>query len=276
MYSTVMVARIEHQFIGDVEHKWCGRCKEFRQLDRFGYSKQTWDKFRPTCKDCLMQINKEIVEQRTEYNKVYWEKTKDEQREKCKKWREANKEHVKEKMKEWLDKNKEHKKKKDEEYRLANWDKKKEYSRMYSQKKYMKLKTDPSLKEKLLEHKIKSNSSRRLREILGQEKSSRCMDYVGCSLNKFRIILEAQWSDGMHWNNYGTSVTGSNKHAWHIDHTIPCSAFNMKNPIHHLACWSYHNLKPMWWRDNIIKQGSFDPVKRDNYLKWFIETKIIP
>lgn len=120
-----MVAKIEHKTIDNIECKWCGKCKSFKPLEKFGNSKATWDKYRPTCKECLHEDNMNNKEQRTEYNKAYWGKTKEAQTEKNKKWREENKEKVKENMKKWLENNKEHKKKKDAEYRIKNWEKKK-------------------------------------------------------------------------------------------------------------------------------------------------------
>jgi hypothetical protein len=43
-----MVKRIEHVTEGGVEKRWCGKCTVFKPLDRFGYSKSTWDNLRPT------------------------------------------------------------------------------------------------------------------------------------------------------------------------------------------------------------------------------------
>ena len=108
-----MVARINHEIIEDVECKWCGKCKKFKPLLRFGNSKQTWDSLRPTCKDCLHEHNMNTKEKQREYNKKYWQETKEIQSQKNKEWRAKNPERVKENMKQWLETNKEYKKKKD-------------------------------------------------------------------------------------------------------------------------------------------------------------------
>ena len=52
-----MVNKIEHILHNGVEERWCGKCKTFKTLESFGYSKSTWDNLRPTCKTCLHQQN---------------------------------------------------------------------------------------------------------------------------------------------------------------------------------------------------------------------------
>lgn len=262
--------RIEHKTENGVECKYCGRCKVFKPTTLFGNCPRAWDKLRPTCKDCLKEINVENKDKRTEYNKQYWENTKDQQKEKCKKWREDNKEYVKEKMKEWLENNKDHKKQKDREYRIANWDKKKESLRNWKRKDYQDLKTNPERHEEFIEYKIKTNTGRRIREILGQSKSNRCMEYVGCNLEQLKKHIEEQFVEGMSWDNYGEDNTGSRVNAWHIDHKIPCKAFNLSNENEVKACFNYRNLRPLWATENIVKSGTYSIEEYQAYVDSFI------
>ena len=74
-----MVQRIEHITEDGVEKKWCGKCKSFVSIGNFNNCSKTWDKLRPTCKSCLSQERLEKKEKITEYNKQYWEKTKEAQ-----------------------------------------------------------------------------------------------------------------------------------------------------------------------------------------------------
>ena len=246
----------------------------FRSLNTFGKSKGTWDKLRPTCKDCLHQYNVDNKEQRTEYNKQYWQDTKEVQVVSQKKWRENNKERAKDNNKRWVEANKDYKKKKDNEYRTANWEKKKAYNAKWQRENYAKMKADPTRKLELAEYKIKSNTSRRIREILGQGKSQRCLDYVGCSLEKFRIMLETKFQDGMSWSNYGENVDGGKTRVWHIDHRIPCNAFDLTNEIHKNACFHHKNLQPLWWDVNIKKLNKVDKEDFDNYIKWYTDVYV--
>ena len=124
-------------------------------------------------------------------------------------------------MKEWLENNKEYKKQKDKEYSEKNKDKKKEYMRQWRANDYRDMKTNTERVDEYINYKVKTNTGRRIREILNQKKSNRCMDYVGCSLEKLKSHLESKFVDGMSWNNYGKYKKGIDKSGWHIDHIIP-------------------------------------------------------
>jgi hypothetical protein len=209
----------------------------------------------------------------TEYNKQYWEETKEQQKEKNKVWRENNKEYVKEKMKEWLDNNKEHKKQKDKEYRVKNYNKYKEnqrlwiqnnlekvklYNRERNKKNYHDMKTNPERKEEFIKYKIKKNTGRRIRELLKTTKPKTTLDYVGCTLEDFKHHLENKFQDNMNWENYGS--------LWHIDHIIPCNAFNLLDEKQVKACFHYKNLQPLWATENIIKSDKYNKEDYDKYL----------
>ncbi len=70
------------------------------------------------------------------------------------------------------------------------------------------------------------------------------MQLVGCSMAKLRRHIAAQFSDGMTWANMGE---------WHIDHIVPCSAFDLSKPENQQRCFNYKNLRPMWGSANIRK-----------------------
>lgn len=53
----------------------------------------------------------------------------------------------------------------------------------------------------------------------------------------------------MNWDNY-------NHETWHIDHIIPCAAFDLTNPIHQRICFNWRNLQPLWGNENISKHDS--------------------
>jgi hypothetical protein len=58
--------------------------------------------------------------------------------------------------------------------------------------------------------------------------------------------IESQFQPGMTWENRSIGV-------WHIDHIIPCSAFDHTDPKQVLECWHYTNLRPLWGRENLQK-----------------------
>ena len=55
-----------------------------------------------------------------------------------------------------------------------------------------------------------------------------------------------KFNNGMSWNNYGS--------IWHIDHIIPCKAFNMEKEEERNRCFHYTNLQPLMAGDNCAKQ----------------------
>jgi hypothetical protein len=67
---------------------------------------------------------------------------------------------------------------------------------------------------------------------------------LGCTLEFLKGYLEAQFVEGMTWDNYGE---------WHIDHIIPCADFDLSNPVAQETCFHYSNLQPLWAEDNLKK-----------------------
>ncbi|SIP86097.1 Putative HNH endonuclease [Pacmanvirus A23] len=88
----------------------------------------------------------------------------------------------------------------------------------------------------------------RVRDLLQCKNSTqKSLDLLGCSVIYLRAWLESKFTPGMTWSNYGK---------WHIDHRIPCAAFNLIDPIEQRVCFHYSNLQPMWARENIIKSDN--------------------
>lgn len=72
---------------------------------------------------------------------------------------------------------------------------------------------------------------------------------TGCDLQFLRGWLESRFQPGMSWDNYG-------RKGWHVDHIIPCSAFDLSDPIQVRQCFHYSNLQPLWAEDNLRKASS--------------------
>ena len=58
--------------------------------------------------------------------------------------------------------------------------------------------------------------------LMRMTKSEGTVELIGCSVENFIKYIESLFQDGMTWNNYGQ---GRDK--WHIDHIIPCTAFDL-------------------------------------------------
>lgn len=251
--------RIAHIIEDNIEKKWCGKCKKFKGITIcFGKSKSTWDKLRPTCKDCLKEYNTSKKKERTEYNKQYWEKTKDKQKQRNKEWREDNKEYIKQKQKEWRKQN-------GKEFDKKQWQKRK-YDESYKQKHNEYKKVWCRNKRKYdNDYRVRYNTSRRIREILslnGLKKDQSTVKYTGCSLSRLMSHLEKQFQDGMSWNNYGK--------IWHIDHIIPCTAFDVSRELQKRMCFYYKNLQPLWSNENIKKSNTYDVKEKNIYIERYL------
>jgi hypothetical protein len=155
--------------------------------------------------------------------------------------------------KKWAKENADRKKALDKEYYLKNKEKIKERSRLHA--------ADPENKKRRNElarkknrcplRRIKKNLYGGLRKMIGGRVTSREMIY-GCSYDFLRKHLESNFLDGMSWDNYGSPK--SKERTWHIDHIIPCAAFDHGDIRQVLICWNWQNLRPMWASDNCSKR----------------------
>lgn len=88
----------------------------------------------------------------------------------------------------------------------------------------------------------------RIHKLLKGSKSMNTMVLIGCDLKALKHHLEIQFQPGMTWDNYGFR-------SWHIDHIIPCSAFDLSKPEEQRKCFHYTNLQPLWMQDNLAKHN---------------------
>ena len=78
------------------------------------------------------------------------------------------------------------------------------------------------------------------------------MTLLGCTIEEMRTFLEAEFEEGMTWDNYGE---------WHVDHIRPCASFNLEDPEEQKKCFHWTNLQPLWAADNLAKGDRLDWVK---------------
>jgi len=78
----------------------------------------------------------------------------------------------------------------------------------------------------------------------GGSKAHKTIRLVGCTIESLCQHLEAQFAEGMSWDNHGD---------WHIDHIIPCAAFDLTDESQQFKCFNYTNLQPLWASDNMSK-----------------------
>jgi len=81
------------------------------------------------------------------------------------------------------------------------------------------------------------------------KKAFKTKELLGCSVPYLRKHLEAQFKEGMSWDNYGD---------WHIDHIKPCAAFNLTCEKQQKECFNYKNLQPLWAEENMRKRAHYE------------------
>lgn len=164
-------------------------------------------------------------------------------------WRAANKEKISEYNKQYALQNADkikaarskryHEKKLQDQMVSKAWKEKnkeylKEWNRLYTSKRY---KDDPVFA-------LKINQRSRVRAILKSNKKAQTHELLGCSFEELKAHIEAQFVDGMSWQNMGE---------WHIDHIIPLAAFDLSIKENQQLAFNYKNLQPLWAIDNLKK-----------------------
>ena len=132
--------------------------------------------------------------------------------------------------------------------RRSYWAKHREARNAHTRTRYA---TDSQFKLSIrLRNSLKDALKNHTKTGLDNKKNS-VMLLLGCSLAELKTHIETQWLLNMTWDNWTTD-------GWHIDHIIPCDAFDLTDPIQQQQCFHYTNLQPLWWLDNLKKSNKID------------------
>lgn len=205
--------------------KRCGTCQEIKPKTEFGKLTAAKDGLRYSCKDCRKQEYLENQEHNIARSKRYYRENKDE---------------ISKKNKEYKERNREWYRKYDKAYYLANAEVIKENVKEYH---FDRMERDPSYKLLVLYR------TRLYQALKGQTKSASTRKLIGCSIEKLKKHIEAQFQEGMNWDNYGE---------WHVDHIKPCAAFDFTKEEEQKECFHYTNLQPLWAEDNQRKSDNYE------------------
>lgn len=245
-----------------MSEKTCNTCETSKSLEEYTNNKRNKDGKDNRCKVCESERRK---------------LNRDKLRESQKKWRDKNpnymkeygkkpeiisyqKEYYKENKdaslnytKEWRKKNPEKYIESRKKYMEENRDKMNEYHRQWKQEKRD---TDTN-------YKLKENTSRRIRyelnTLLKGKKTKRTTEYIGCSIDELKTHIEKQFNQKMSWENYGSY--------WHIDHIIPCNAWDLSTEEDNKYCWNYRNLQPLESSENQSKKDKYELKYKEEYQK---------
>ena len=192
-----------------METKVCNECGLEKSLSEFYKRTDTPTGYRNNCKECKLKNNhtwlKENKEKVSSISKI---------------WRKKNKETIRERIKEWEIKN--YRKLRDRKNKRAK----------------ERRKEDPIFN---LKNKVRCRLRKYLM-ILNITKKNKTFEIVGCTPEFLKEHLEAQFINGMSWDN---------RSEWHIDHIIPLSSAKTEEELYKLC--HYSNLQPLWAGDNLSK-----------------------
>lgn len=96
---------------------------------------------------------------------------------------------------------------------------------------------------------INARMSAGIKNSLASDKNGRSWEsLVGYTISDLMDHLEAQFVNGMTWDNRGE---------WHIDHIRPLCSFDFQTPDcpQFREAWALTNLQPLWAVDNLRKGG---------------------
>ena len=91
----------------------------------------------------------------------------------------------------------------------------------------------------------------RVKDALKNNKKIKSIEYLGCNIETFKAHIEAQFKEGMTWENHGE---------WHIDHKIPLKyKHNGETPSLEevVKRLDYTNTQPMWASENMVKGNRY-------------------
>lgn len=244
----------------DAITKICSKCGIEKPLTaEYFYFRKDNNKFRNVCKVCVDLKNKNNYLEKKDYYLSY-----------KKEWYEKNKELS---VKENSIKNREHILKRKKEYREKNRDEINNKKRQWNKDKkehiinygrdYVKNKkqSDPIYK---LKNDIRKNFSSSFKRC-SKNKTETFFSYTGIKFNEYVLHLQ----NFELWNAF---CNGENIH---IDHIIPCSAYDFNNPEEIKKCWNPENLRLITAEENLKKGESidFDLIEKHN-IKHLLPEKL--
>lgn len=207
-------------------HKICNICSLEKDIELF-YKKVTKDGYSNECKKCTKIIRKN-----------YYLKNK----EVIKKQKTIYRNNNSAKIADYYKQNPEKTKLKQQRFKQLNPD----YFRKYELER----------RHKDIDFKILKRTRTRIYSALkGYRKSRTTLELLGCSIDELKSHLKSKFyknpktSENMSWGNYG-------QYGWHIDHIIPLTYFDLKDPEQLKKACHYTNLQPLWWFENISKHDN--------------------
>lgn len=258
-----------------METKFCPHCQTEKPKGEFGKHHRQKDGLQSWCKRCISFHNKAQKSYASPAHKKYYQDHRDELVAYKREWYQKNRARIRGQFKDkyWTDPEnhraigrQDYQKRRgkilqyQQRYLRDNRDKVLDYHRQYA--KQNKDKIGEYVKNRYrndLSFRILMNCRNRMRFYLKGKKSDTTRNLIGCSVDELRAYLESKFTPNMNWDNYGTY--------WHIDHIVPCAAFDMTKEEQQRVCFNWRNLQPLEGSENNRKNDLLPDGTRARHRK---------
>ncbi len=265
--------RVQHRFKGALEEKQCSTCKTWKVLKKFNKCKKKWDGLKSRCKVCHNVAYRKERQKLGLKKRLLAEHRFEGALEKkhclvCDEWKLLKEFNIYKRSPDGLK----------SQCRICSAIAHKkimstEHGRKRLRAKYRKRRRNGKLSAYYRKRRredpafaIVGRLRRRVWHALhrqGATKSIGTIKLLGCTSDFFQSYIEKQFVDGMTWEN---------RDKWHIDHRVPCAAFNMLDPLEQRYCFWYKNHQPMWANDNLCKSNKYKEEDKERLIKaWIFE-----
>ena len=223
-----------------VATKTCSNCHACKPVDLFR-------KKHNQCKACIAA-----------YNRKYRQENKEEIAANKREYRQENKEKIAAYSREYKQENKEEiaaqKRKHYQEHReeFAAYNRKygQEHKEEIAAQNRKRYRSDPAY---AMSKRLRARMYAAVKAAGLDKKCDSSSELLGISPQGLKEWLEAQFTEGMTWEN---------RSDWHVDHIIPCTAFDMTVETNQRICFWYKNLQPMWAEENLQKSNTYDEEEK--------------
>lgn len=228
-------------------YRFCSKCKQELPVTNFFIRNKLKKLYVSYCKVCSHNRYIETKNKYKETRKNYLKKNQD-------RLKKCRKNYIENYEKNHLLTYKEYVNSKAKKYRDKNRNKVKITNKKYSDKRRLlglSAKYDRDRRKTNLNYKLLCNLRRRIKYALcGKNKSKSTMLLIGCSIEELKIHLQQTAIKNSYLN---FNIENYSSKEYHIDHIIPCCAFNMSCSFHQKLCFNWSNLQILSAKDNLIK-----------------------
>lgn len=243
-----------------MDAKTCSKCGEIKELSMFSSDKSKPDGRYPSCRECKKAADKD-----------YRTKNIDKKRAKDREYYRENSEAIKKKANDWYYQNTSRHNERMRQYYQDNYKKIKDIQKKWNKLNEDKIREYFRLKyENDLNHRLKVLLNGRLRQCV-KAKEKHSFEYLGCDIEYFKSWMEYQFDEKMSWENSGEY--------WHLDHVIPCAAFNLNEEEEIYKCYNWSNIRPLYKSENMSKGAKLINTIINHHkeiINQFVETYDVP